>query len=122
MKSIFENARFGDKFRTRDGRMALYHCYDERHNKHFLFFEGYSFQYGVCPDGKRGEGSECNNDIVSEWEEEINEEELEKLADEYEDKVQSCFWWSSEADCVCDSSEVRIAFKAGYRKANNKCL
>lgn len=36
MKNIFENAMFGDKFQTRNGRIAIY--WNHNHNKHELIF------------------------------------------------------------------------------------
>lgn len=52
-------------------------------------------------------------DIVSEWEEEINEEELEKLAEEeYPYEYSTSLYGNGECEY---KNDLREAFKAGYR-------
>lgn len=85
--NIFKNAKFGDCFKTRDGRKVLYHSYNniypdnpyEYH--HNLILEKpyedslwiYCNDYGHTEEHINGEWLNVNNsDIVSEWEEPIS--------------------------------------------------
>lgn len=108
MNNIFENAKFGDKFRTRDGRMAIfiqgaypigYMIAIFKEVRLFSFFE----------DGSFKANKESPIDIVSEWQEEINVEELDKIAEEYVTKYATPHT-SQFVDMI-------NGFKAGYRKA-----
>ena len=59
-------------------------------------------------------------DIVSEWQEEIDEEHLDDLAYDYNEEQQHNYWWEDDYTvCVCEASEVRKAFEAGYKAAMN---
>lgn len=79
-KNIFENAYFGKPYKTRDGKRALF--IEQNNDKHF--------PYSILIEGKLGcimyddTGKYTNDcpdlDIVSEWKEEVNEEELDELA------------------------------------------
>lgn len=86
--SIFDKAKFGDKFKTRDGRMAVYishfyeefRCFEEHGINHKLWIKDYSCPLRFYDDGK----ADFPNDgmyIVSRWEEPVDEEELKELAD-----------------------------------------
>lgn len=110
MSNIFENAKFGDKFRTRDGRMAIYWVKAEPDYNALILDD--------CEVICNNEGKEihyfasCNMDIASRWQEEINEEELDELANEDAEK----------AYILKDSNYnlwylVTETFKRGYRKA-----
>lgn len=72
MENIFENAKFGDKFKTRDGRMTIY----------LKYWEFGDFPYDLIIDDEWGPlesscmsngffnaDSESPYDIVSRWEE-----------------------------------------------------
>lgn len=111
MKNIFENAYFGKAYKTRDGRKALF----SRKDGDTFDLETEDSYNPVRSDGSflyTKEGYESNSDIVSEWQEEINEEELDKLAREDAEK----------AYVLKDSNYnlwylVTETFKRGYRKA-----
>lgn len=48
----------------------------------------------------------------------INEEDLDDLAYDYNEERQPHYWWEDDGTvCVCESSEVRKAFEAGYKAA-----
>lgn len=51
MENIFENAKFGDNFRTRDGKIAIYHYYDIANDRHVLIHEGLLYEIKHRPDG-----------------------------------------------------------------------
>lgn len=110
MNNIFENAYFDKSYKTRDGKKAIYlfssgcgvYCITEnfRNKIRYYHFNGipYDFEFSKY----RGE------DIISEWQEEINEKELDKLAEESAKKVYTGFMqtigiWIS-------------GFKVGYRQ------
>lgn len=122
MEKIFENAYFGKAYKTRDGRKAVYwRKFDFGHR---LIDEKLHCSLFAHDDGRVQAGVDNNADIVSEWQEEISEEELDKLAKEYSDRELKEFendsYWGTCADkVVCSAREegTYIAFKAGYRKA-----
>ena len=106
MKNIFENAYFGKAYKTRDGRKALFmehNLYDE----YVLVVQDHKGYYCEIIKGETGRYFEEDpTDIVSEWQEEINEEELAK---QY-----------AENSLFGSKTKKQIAYCAylkGYRKA-----
>lgn len=110
MNNIFENAYFGKPYKTRDGRKALYLGKikeDTKPLKHILNIEGRGSIKDTSEFLNDGSafGIDSQFDIVSEWQEEINEVKLDKLArKEYPPRLT---WDDRERD----------AYKKGYRKA-----
>lgn len=116
MENIFENAYFGKAYKTRDERKAIYInestidkgavliVYEDSLSTHRIMKDGH---YWATPNIESG------NDIVSEWQEEINEVELEKIALEAVPR-------SYPFDMTDVAEPKREAFKAGYRKAKEK--
>ena len=102
MSKIFEGAKFGDAFKTKDGRKAIY---DAHENKwHYLILKG-GFDI-ICQD----DGIDTINDydIVGRWVEPIDEKHLNdmavQLADDY-CKDKNCGHimpndWVIAHDCV----------------------
>lgn len=78
MKNVFENAYFGKQYRLRNGKMAIY--IDKRHY-HYLIVEGGCITFPYNDDGSSHAFDEL--DVVSEWNEPINEEELDEPAKDY---------------------------------------
>lgn len=64
MENIFENAKFGYKFKTRDGRLAIY-TRKAVDGLHYLVPEGSSFTYGYNDDGTLSSKVDSGFDIVS---------------------------------------------------------
>lgn len=126
MENIFKNAYFGKPYRTRSGEKALYSHYDDNYNLHELFT--YSQFVWVDNEGFVDEEHlELNdpNDIVSEWQEEINEVELDKLAIEEKKKYkeQLPFYYEfphSESDLNIRCMGYIDGFKDCYRKVIEK--
>lgn len=122
-QNIFKNAKFGDKYRTRDGRKAIFlqfdtivdedgkdignlaYVYTIQDGEYCVNMYGYDADINVVPDTNMG------YDIVGEWHEEINEEELDKLAHSLEVQQLLTVPWD---DCYEECVEC---FKSGYRKA-----
>lgn len=104
MNNIFENAYFGKQYKTRDGRKALLLQVNNCAVLAVQFdSEAITNDYKLC--GKHLHG--CDNlDIISEWKEEIDEEKLERLRNE---------WWQT-AKYQSNLGYVDC-FNAGYRKA-----
>lgn len=81
MDNIFKNAYFGKLYKTRDGRKAIYLSKGKISifsTIHRLAIEPTKFS-NVESIGKYDDAGNCSNgfydcDIVSEWQEEINEE------------------------------------------------
>lgn len=137
MKNIFENACFGKQYKTRDGSKAIFICqrtdnslWDLNH-PYACVVEGLG-ERNYFPNGQLyiGENFVTENDIVSEWKEPINEEELDELAD------AETWRESDEFNCYIDDILALLdsckqlkniyrkgsiwAFKAGYRKAKEE--
>lgn len=116
MKNIFEGAKFGDKFMTRDGRKAIVINLTPHYQgiTMALTIEGdkdafYRF-YHEDGTAKKEAGDTDAVDIVSKWKEPIDEKNLHKLAlnaYQFEDDPH----WNSY------QFERQEAYKAGYRKA-----
>lgn len=113
MNNIFENAYFGKPYKTRGDKKAIYQRDDGLHGlyHHWLITEQQHFACANSGEHNMIEG-ETNLDIVSEWKEKINEEELDELAwKEYPD--------DDDDDTPLygiDRTEQREALKVGYRK------
>ena len=105
-KNIFENAYFGKAYKTRDSKKAIYikNLSDYTYHHQLVLDNGDIEVYDNF--GKRSYGGN-GLDIVSEWEEEIDEEEIDEMAVQY----------------ACDSDIVQVyegeikAYKAGFHKA-----
>lgn len=111
---MFENAYFGKPYKTRDEKMAIYwrHAY-----RHHLFTESGPIEcdddgfFSCCPD------LSTIFDIVGEWEEEVDEEKLDRVAE------NERLWYRYEhQDCsyTIDDNVFKDAFKAGYKKAKEE--
>ncbi len=119
MENIFENVKFGDKFKTRDGRLAIF----IRHDDFDMFFhlEGDRTSIRYFKDGKWLSFRDTIYDIVARWNEPIDEEKLNersalegaKAIQHFVNKEQSkfAFEW---ADLVRD------AYKKGYHDAKEE--
>ncbi len=108
--NIFRNAYLGKAYKTRDGRKAIFYNHHNSHarekaNYVTMILENQESIYRWYYDATAADHQE-HLDIVSEWHEEINEEELDRLAKEY--------FHSLSRD-----NGVMANFKAGYRKANS---
>lgn len=80
MKNIFENAYFGKPYKTRDGSKAIYQK-DSKAGLYHHWLITDSSCFACANSGEQNMKVEKSPlDIVSEWQEPINEEELDKLA------------------------------------------
>lgn len=112
MENIFENAYFGKPYKTRDGSKAIFICKRtdnaiwDLSQPFACVVEGYGEIWNYYPNGRlyRIENFTTESDIVSEWQESIDEEKLNELAEEY--------FYSLNRD-----NGAKEHFKAGYRKA-----
>lgn len=140
MKNIFENCKFGDRFKTRDGKVAYYGRYDEKEDKHFLMVNDFENDYILChndghvfhfdkedyvfPHGKnkgktifevkgwnKEEMVNFRLDIVSRLVEPIDEKELETKAVIYAD----AYYKKTEEMKIAEE-----AFKAGFYAAKQE--
>lgn len=114
--NIFENAKFGDKFRTRDGRMAIFVSQSKYGTATLLvqYLKGYEVfkcnEHGGHPN--ESESYESCYDIVSEWKEPIDERDLTDMA--------TIAYRGTFIGEVSDTELFRKGFRAGYRKALEK--
>lgn len=125
MEDLFKNAKFGDKFKTRDGRKAIYN--GRSIDRYWLIVEQHPWNLIGFDSCGRHSGLEEDIDIISEWQEPIDEEELDKMATKYSDdelkEFENDYYWSTCADeLVCSAREEGTykAFIAGYRKAKGE--
>lgn len=126
MKNIFENAYFGKAYKTRDGRKAVLISYNQRRPDEpyvcavacYLNESIKSNCYNFNEFGKRRYGATSNYDIVSEWEEEIDEEELDRLAEEYIQGFDYAIEISPNLlSLKKDRALAKSMFKVGYKAA-----
>lgn len=104
-KDILKNAYFGKPYRTRDGRKAIY--WRKLDFGHRLICEELHCSIIAHDDGKIQTGQDNKVDIVSEWKEEISEEELDSIA-----------WCKAIEEYIDDyRGPYAEGFKAGYRKS-----
>lgn len=111
MNNIFKDAYFGKLYKTRDGRKAIYlgTFYNEKHFPHRIAVED-AGTYGYPENGKYIKDREYL-DIVSEWEEEIDEESIKLDA-----RANMPFYCYSESNKDCADAFVEGALY-GYHKA-----
>lgn len=116
MENIFKNAYFGKPYKTRDGRKAIFWHSKEGFN-FFLLDKGIHIYNN---NGVSTYSPENYIDIVSEWQEEINEEELDKIAlEKY--PIRSEIVENGLKRVKVDPNEPkREYFKVGYRKGKEK--
>ena len=116
MKNIFENAYFGKPYRTRNERKAILL---QVHNCATLAidFDSHTVTHDYKMDGTSV--FNCHDlDIVGEWKEEINEEELAKNAEKYADEAPMTGTIPNGYNTPCfDECDIADAYKAGYREA-----
>lgn len=120
MNNMFENAYFGKAYKTRDGRKAVYNSTGSKveENGDHLFIIENRYSYYHYDNFGRYYHNDINLDIVSEWQEEINEEELDKLAELF-----TPFELITRYNLSISKKQVDIlveCFKAGYRAAKQK--
>lgn len=133
MENIFEGVRFGDKFRTRDGKPAVYlstEHYGSENDKdnppfvivfcaveyHFKYEDGsekythYVEKYDEKGKWNKWDPEDNGLDIVGKWEEPISEEELDRLADS---ELDDAFLEEGQEG---QRYAAEYGFKLGYRK------
>lgn len=116
MSNLFENAKFGDKFRTRDGRMAIFlQKYKVSEFRYEFAIEDYDEgrRFYLCKEDGSFFHKECGEDIIGKWQE-INEEELDKLAKQYMTEERECI---IKGACDLSFYDLETAYKAGFHKA-----
>ena len=113
MKNLFENAYFGKAYKTRSGQKAIYlfssgcgvYCITEEFKHTIRYYSIDGIPYDFECSRFRGE------DIVSEWQEPIDEVKLSELAWKYTESL----------DIPCRYEETALeSFKAGYKKAKHE--
>lgn len=121
--NIFENAKFGDKFRTRDGRMAIFAIdirmvkyasgFGDLENPFLLIIDGEATAIRYYSNGKlyKSDKFKVEIDIISKWEEPVDEEELTQLSI---DSVKKSLFSNPNRS---DFTAYMCGFAAGYRKA-----
>lgn len=117
MKNIFENAYFGKPYKTSNGEKAIL--------LEWKMEIGGTNYYDFAIKHAKGDGYDIKTlpdfDIVSEWEEPINEEELNELANvashEVVNDIYKNFGFQTAAQVV---DYLNNLFKAGYRRAKKE--
>lgn len=114
---IFKDAKFGDKFRARDGRMAIY--WRKLDYYHRLISDELSSSLIVRDDGRLQIGENHNSDIVGEWQEPISEEELDKLVESEIQLIKSKSDFDTDVCMIIEKNKSWFidGFERGYRKA-----
>lgn len=91
--NIFENAYFGKAYKTRDGRKAIF--WHNKENFNFCLLDQGIHIYNN--NGISTYSPDNYIDIVSEWQEEISEEKLEKSRKE--NKIIPCYKCDYRKEC-----------------------
>lgn len=110
MKDIFENAKFGDKFKTEDNTMVLYIRFEQGY--HIIAFEEDCYKYDNDGTLYGMKNQPKGYRIVSRWEEPIDTDALNNDAEEYERSVKAL-------DDILQSQlkpSLAMAYKAGYKQ------
>lgn len=142
--NIFKNAYFGKAYKTRDGKKAIYHGSEEHKSGdgriwlyHYLMlepeisdflgknevinlYEAYINDNGIGRFANlkycKGSGANAGYDIISEWKEEINDEELDSLAAEWVADNGKVYVIEEDVMELTDFDTARAAYKAGFKK------
>lgn len=109
MENVFENAYFGKLYKTRDGRKSVFVKNYGIDNNKIIYENGTHY---VGNNGRIYANVTDRNDIVSEWKESIDEEELDKLAENIVDTYLSCDYENGNISY----SMLKNIFKVCYRK------
>lgn len=127
MNNIFENAKFGDKFVTRDGRMAIIVGVYCRVVSAVLENDWEMVHYYSRNDNGKLNYLFPEKDIVDKWQEEINEEELDRLAKQEGLHLVGFNGLNlltqrnkDHADLHNVYELMEMMYKAGYRKAKGE--
>lgn len=107
MNNIFKNAYFGKAYKTKGDKKAIYtitSC-----DSHWLAVQDTSFTWEYNDNGELVSGIDNAMNIVSEWPEKIDEESLDRKANEYVGNNGGCEHYDDGVE----------AYKAGYREAEN---
>lgn len=147
MEDIFKDAYFGKPYRTRDGKKAIYHGSEEHKSGdgriwlyHYLMlepeisdflgknvvinlYEAYINDNGIGRFANlkycKGSGANAGYDIVSEWQEPIDEEKFTQEREEYAENMMVIHCKEHHIDCPNHiiKDALRRAYEAGYRKS-----
>lgn len=127
MNNIFENTYFGKVFKTRNGRKAIFYkgvftrARKESNYVTLLLEESDDLIQGFHTyklDGTAHDGH-THLDIISEWNNPIDEEELDELAM----ITYPCRCSPDEKYCdCCINPDLKEAFKRGYKIAFNDLI
>lgn len=127
-KNIFENAKFGDAFKTRDGRKAIFLGLRNAERRALMLYNisttdwyiGDKKDVDICT-GMVYSSLKTTSDIIGKWNEPISGKELEELA-----KKLCPNWWAvSDRPNTLKYQEALTwikTFKIAYRKAEEKLL
>lgn len=119
MNNIFENAYFGKVYKTRDGHKAIYiykeTIYPFRHALSLGGVVNAMYKENGLYDMEK-EVDNYHADIVSEWEESVDEKELDDMANDFGLTIGDPMNFH-QAERI---NYAIIGFKAGYHKAMEK--
>lgn len=110
MKNVFKGAKFGDKFLTRNGSKLMFVHYLDDIDAYHCVLENWYETIDYDPDVKAFEIENHPTDIVSKYQESIDEEELDDLAtynNPHPNEMRKGDNWEIWQE----------GFKTGYRKA-----
>lgn len=126
--NIFDGAYLGKQYRTRDGRKAILISYNQRKPMEpyvcavacYLDDSIKSNCYNFNEFGRRRTDLISDSDIVAEWHEEINDEEVDSLAAEWVADNGKVYVIEEDVMELTNFDTARAAYKAGYRKAKEE--
>lgn len=108
-KNIFKGAKFGDKFKCRNGKLAVYlKDLGGKEYHHLLYLED-DGDTTFADDGRYYYDKEDALDVIGRFEKPVDEEKIKEMA---EVKFSDCSFYSYEESYVG-------GFLDGYRQASN---
>lgn len=115
MNNIFKDAYFGKEYRTRDDKKAIFHR-NANDKVWYLIKEDIHERIPYNADGTC-RGDNCH-DVVAEWQEPVDVEELRKEIEEYAENMMIIHCKEHHIDCPNHiiKDALRRAYEDGRRK------
>lgn len=116
-KNVFKDAKFGDKFLTRNGQIMIYQK-QAHEDVYCLFDEESDCVIEYCQNGDviyeyTGNAEPQQDDIVKKYVQPSLPSNLDEAAEEYADYNSQR--WHEDGDIYYDHSKIMDAFKAGAK-------
>lgn len=110
MEDIFKNAKFGDKFQTRSGEMAIYWHFSKAEYRLNIDLNTLILKHGTIEC--------CNNGNIAEYDDKFSEYNERESEDE-DDIV--CRWEDRKTPVDSGNDEISKAYKEYWTEVHGEC-